>query len=150
MFLRLVGSALAVFVFVVAAAYFYLVPPGNKSIRAAVPVIHEFLSAAQEGDSLRAHRLFSTDSLRNLSQDDVAILLAEREKYEGYHRLQLTTFQMLPAAEPPAPERAVVEGIVSYYSRPAARLRAQLALEEGQWRIDWLALEEPTSDTPGT
>lgn len=139
-FIRVLASAVFFFVITVAAAYFALVPLGKKSVRAVVPVLHEFMQSGQAGDVVAVHRLYSSDALRTIAPEDVATYLADRDLFEGYARLQVTQFQLVAPAESTDHHRARVEARVFYHNGPASVLTAQMTLENDRWRFDWVAL----------
>ncbi len=139
--MRLVASALVVFVAISAAAYFYLVPPGQISIRAIVPVLNEFMVAGQAGDVTAARRLYSNAALRTTPREQVADLIAQRSWFEGFARIQVTDFQRLPPDQTGNGNSARATGWVTYREYPSAAFSAQLVLEGGRWRIDWIAFE---------
>ncbi len=140
MFLRVMVAAVITFAVVLAAAFLYVAPLGQKSIRAVVPVVHEFMLAAEDGDVVRAHTTYSSRALKTTTQEDIAELLSQREVFEDYKGVQLTSFYLQPGSSDVEPDTATVDGIVSYESQPPTALRAQLALEGESWRIDWIEI----------
>jgi hypothetical protein len=82
-----------------------------------------------------------------LSLAQIAELLEDRDKFDGYSRLQVTHFQILPAEDPYDPEIARVRGVVTYDNRAPLELVAELELEEESWRINSIGLGSPESQT---
>jgi hypothetical protein len=141
MFFRLVAAALAAFVVMLVASYFYLVPPGSRSIRAVVPIVHAYMLAGQANDPVRAHTTYSSRALKEKSIDDVTSDLRQREYFDDYKRLQLKRFVIKPGTSDVDPDTATVDGTVTYESRGPVEVRAQLALEGGEWLIDWIEFQ---------
>ena len=137
-FVRLIVAATITFVVIFAAAYVYLVPLGQRSVRNVLPVADGFMRAAAAGDTVSARLLLSSDTLRDSAAIDQ--LLAQPALFAGYDGLVTRSFEMLPPAQTGGVDMATLGATVRYVDGPPAQLHAVLVLENEAWRINDLRL----------
>ncbi len=135
-FVRLLIAAVITFVVILAAAYWYVLPLGQRSPRAVVPVLGTFMEAAASRDLLRARLTWSADLLQPPRSATADAMLAQSTLFDGYEGLELTSFQLLPQDQAGGRELAAVEALIRYRDGRRARLDAVLELEATEWRIN--------------
>jgi hypothetical protein len=138
-FVRLMVAATVTFVVIFAAAYVYLAPLGQRTVRSVVPVVDAFMRAGSTGDSTRALLFLSSDALRT-RQTGMDQVLDQPELFAGYSGLVTRSFRVLPPTETGGVDMAILRATVRYVSAPPAQLDAVLVLENDTWRINDLRI----------
>jgi hypothetical protein len=142
-FLQLLLSGVVLFLVLMAAAWFLVIPRGVRSRWAVAPVLTEFMKAGAKQDALAGHILLSDRGIRTYSPKDVAALFAQRTYFQGFSGLRVRTMRMVPRRSESEPEAADVTATVNYASAQPATLTARLELQEGDWRIASVAVNRP-------
>jgi|GEM_PF-5365611 len=135
-FVQLTIAAVVFFVIVVAAAFLFVAPLRGPGIRGVAPVLGAFMEAGRTQDVLAGHALLSVRGLRQHSRDDIADLFAQRQLFEGYRRLKVTSFTMEHSDEDPFVTTTAKVVAIAYYSDgPPAQVEADLDYDDTDWRI---------------
>jgi hypothetical protein len=146
-FVRLLIAATITFVVIFVAASLYLLPLGQRSVGAVVPVVDDFMRAGAAGDTLAARLLLSSDALGSPGRADMDRLLGQADLFAGYDGLATESFELLPSAERGGTDMAALRATVHYTGAPSARLDAVLVLENDRWRINDLRIA-PSAPSP--
>lgn len=139
-FVRLIVAAVITFVVIFGAAYLYLVPLGQRSVGAVVPVVDGFMRAAAAGDTRTAWSLLSADVVTSEGRTAMAQLLAQNRLFAGYDGIETESFRMLGRTDAASPDMAALRATVRYLGTAPAQLDAVLVLENDRWRINDLRI----------
>jgi len=143
---QLVMASFVLFALLLGVGYGLVLLRSTHSPRAITPVLEAFMRAGAESDVLTGHRQLTNSALRRYSRDDVATLFAQRDLFAGFESVRVSRLQFRSAAGPSAVETAEVEAVAGYAELPPARLTALLALEDGEWRLEWVRVSrEPAA-----
>jgi hypothetical protein len=135
-FVRLILAATVTFAVIFILAFLYLVPLGQRSARAVVPVMNGYAQAVEAGDRFTARRLLSMDALRTGRAETLLALADQPDLFAGYQGVSIDSFQLLGPSPVTGEDMASVRATVRFGAGHTGTLHAVLVLEGDTWRIN--------------
>lgn len=142
-FVRLLAGVTGFFVLALVAIYLFLSVAAPRTARSVLPVLDRYMLAGQAEDVRGAHRLFSSRALRTVRAEEIAQQFADRQLFDDYQGLTITTLRFSSLARP-GDTTAEASAQVRYASGPVGQLTARLTLEGNRWRLESIRVERPS------